>query len=294
MTSDTLLPAVVLTTSWLLLLADFESRRLGATREFSHRVTGQAADFATAAGLRRGLRVMYGQLPSGVRRRDQALLDQLAQGLDPAALLALRSGAVAAALVIWIGLGLLVGRGSLHRPGAHAAAGGALGLALVEAYLTARIRRRRAHLKRTWPGFLSRLRLALSAGLTLEGAVRALLAFERRCSGELAADLAALQREIKSGIAAEDSLLQWAHRCGLDDAERLALTCQRCRRLGLPLAPAIRRQQEHADAQAHNRHQAWVNGLPGRISVVAMLFFMPAILIVVLLPNVLSFLRAGW
>lgn len=288
------LPAGVLVIAALILLAWVEARTIEAGRAYLGRVTGKPGSLGMVTGLRRGIQALEERLPAVLRQRDELRLGRARLGVDRPTLLSMRLLAAAAGALIWPLALAGLARGQLPRLGPVVAAGAAGGLVALEVWLTGRVAGRRARIRAAWPSFLQRLALSLRAGLGLERSLEALLALEIETSGPLREELQDVALTFRSGLSCEEALRQWAASSGLPEVELLASVCQRCRQLGLPLGPAIDGQHAVARSWRHNRHQAWLNGLPGRISIAAMLLFMPAVLIVVLLPNVVAFLRSGW
>jgi Flp pilus assembly protein TadB len=284
-------PPTTLVLAALLLLAWVEAGALRAGQAYHNRVTGEAGDLAAITGLRRGLRELDRRLPASLHQRDSVSLRRARLAIDGPTLLAARLlvaflGAVMATLAA-----LSFGRVG---PALSLAVGAIAGMLALELWLAGRGRDRRNRIRAVWPSLLHRLELSLVAGLPLERALQALLSLEDGTKGPLTEDLRDVCLAIRSGVSPDEALHQWSGRAGLGEIELLARAAQRCQQLGLPLGPAVGHQRALARAELHNRHQAWLNGLPGRISAVAMLFFMPAILIVALLPNVIAFLRSGW
>jgi tight adherence protein C len=101
-------------------------------------------------------------------------------------------------------------------------------------------------------------------------------------------------REIRAGVSCESALNRWGELTQVEEVMALASAAERSRALGVPLAAGLARQASIGRDRLRQEYLGWANALPSRLSLCAMLFFLPAILIVVLLPSVLSFLRSGW
>ncbi len=180
------------------------------------------------------------------------------------------------------------------RPGVFAAIGAAVGMLGVDWWLDRRTQRRCAMLRRDWPGFLYRLRLCLLAGMPLASSLEAILSLHRDQSSPVHSDLVKVVRKVKAGLPCEAALVEWAEAAGAGEVAALAGAVERSRSAGVPLAATI--EMHHRSARSRHRfaYTAWLNGLPGRLSTVAMVFFLPAVLVIVLIPNVIAFLRASW
>jgi tight adherence protein C len=179
--------------------------------------------------------------------------------------------------------------------GPGAVLGFAAGVMAIEWFIEVRARSNADALRGTWPHFLHRLRLCLLAGLSLE---RALATLSEDAglgrSRALRIQLEEVVREIRAGVSCEGALSKWGELSGLDDVIALSASVERSRALGLPLAAGLARQAAMARERMRQQYLGWVTALPSRLSLGAMLFFLPAILIIVLAPSVLSFLRSGW
>jgi tight adherence protein C len=131
--------------------------------------------------------------------------------------------------------------------------------------------------------------------MTLEQALAALAAYSAPGrSLILSRQLADVVARVRAGMPPETAISSWAHSLGVDEIAVFASSVERSRTLGVPLAEALDRQAQLGRARVRQEYLTWLNSLPSRLSLCSMLFFLPAVLIVVLLPNVLSFVRSGW
>lgn len=211
--------------------------------------------------------------------------------LHPEALVLIRVGCTAA-----LGCLLPIAASAFEERGAGwiSIAGAAAGFALSDWWVTTLGRRRAASLRREWPGLLSRLRLCLAAGMSIEASLESLATLTRRHQGVLAEDLASVVARIRAGVGVDRALRLWADAAGVGEIGVLAGAVERSRMTGVALGESVAGQHKAARNRQRQAYLAWLNALPSRLSVVAMIFFLPAVLIVVLMPSVISFLRAGW
>ena len=289
------LPAVLLSSGILFVFAWLEARAGAQYQAFSKRAVREFSGAPSKWPLMADVARLHRRLPATWVRADRERLQQARMMLGTEALLAVR---LLAAVICAVGAVILrtaLPQSAVLHAGPTAGLGAALGLLWVEWSVSGRVTRHRAALRSRWPGFLQRLELCLLAGLPLDRSLRTI----RSTSDELAADalgseLDLVLREIGAGVSAEQALGRWAKRSGAEDVQALAAVCHKAHILGVPLAPAIAKQSALARTRLRQRRLAWLTSLPSRISLVAMVFFMPAILVVVLLPSVLAFLRSGW
>jgi len=213
--------------------------------------------------------------------------------LQPQALVVIRIAATAG-FGCGLPLAFELGVGHVQFGGLAASGGALLGLALSEWWLRARTRHAQALLRRDWPGFLSRVRLCLAAGMSLEAALECLVEL-LHCRGEgVARQLRLVAARMQAGMSAERALELWAGSCGANEVAVFAGAVQRARAAGVALGPAIEEQERAARSRQRQAYMTWLNALPSRLSVMAMIFFLPAVLVIVLLPSVIAFIRAGW
>ena len=213
--------------------------------------------------------------------------------LQPQALIVIRV-AVTAVFGCCLPLVCEFGVGHWRHGGVAASVGALLGLALSEWWLRDRTKHAQALLRRDWPGFLARIRLCLAAGMSLEAALECLVELCYGRSEGVVRHLRLVVARMQAGMPAERSLQLWADSCGVNEVAVFAGAVQRARAAGVALGPAIEEQERSARSRQRQAYLVWLNALPGRLSVVAMVFFLPAVLVIVLLPSVIAFLRAGW
>lgn len=184
--------------------------------------------------------------------------------------------------------------GHLRHGGVAASGGAILGLALSEWWVRDRTKHVQAMLRRDWPGFLAQIRLCLAAGMSMEAALECLVELSHGRGEGVVRHLRLVVARMQAGMPAERALQLWADSSGVNEVAVFAGAVQRARAAGVALGPAIEEQERAARSRQRQAYLVWLNALPGRLSVVAMVFFLPAVLVIVLLPSVIAFLRAGW
>ena len=287
------LPAALLTAAGLFALAWLEARSIAAGGRLASQMAGRSVGPWQLIGVRRGLRRLAAATPRELAARDGRRLRRAGLDMSPEVLLGLRIAAGAGGAVLLVGLGAARGA-ALAGSGLPVLLGWVLGVAAVEFWLNAAGGRRRREVRAVWPLLLYRLGLCVRAGMSVERALLALAAQWAGPAGGPGPELRALVRLVGSGLSGDEAFARWG--ADLDSPEITALgsALNRARTMGQPLGPIIERHHGQARTKARQRCLAWLTGLPARLSVVAMLFFLPAILIVVLVPNILAFLRSGW
>lgn len=219
-----------------------------------------------------------GQLDRLLPRRELLLVKPenlaaavLAAGIVVALLLRLTSGGLAATVAAAVAVASWAG---LH-------------------WWPAAVRRRREQaLLAGLPFVLDLLALAVGSGL---GPVQAI----EVVSGHLAhgpwrEELALVRSELAVGRTFADALGNLERRYSIHAVRSFARSLQQALTLGSPLESFLRQAAREHRAMARERLASRINALPAVLSVVTMVFLMPVIIVIVVLPNVLDFLHAHW
>lgn len=291
------LSTVFLVAALLLVLAGMERAAAGRQQSMASRLgwNDEQGSGRLGGGPQRWLRRLAASLPSAWLAADRERLRRADVCVEPEVLLFCRLLGATICTLLSVGSCLALSIGGASVLAAVAAGSLLAGFHLVEAWLDARWRASASLLRRDWPDFLARLRLSLLAGLSLERGLEAMLASgEAGPGGVIHGQLVSVVREIRTGVGCEAALANWADRTRAEEVAALAWAAERARALGLPLSAGLGRLASLSRGRARQAYLAWLNGLPGRLSLYAMIFFLPAILVVVLLPSVLSFIRSGW
>lgn len=287
-------PAILVLAAALCLLAGLELRSGVRRRSLKHSLglrTGRGMRPVLAAEARRLLRHMPEEWVSAERER----LGKAGLRPEPETGLTIRLASAVSCGVAGAFLWARVSPPGSGRLSFLTAASALVGLLAVDWWLAARAKSRILVLRADWPDFLDQLRLCLTAGMALEQALATLSTYpDPRRSPVLKTQLAELTARIRAGTSAERALDALARDTGLEEVEAFATSVGRSRALGVPLVETISRQAELCRARLRHEYLAWLNSLPSRLSLCAMVFFLPAVLAVVLVPNVVAFLRSGW
>lgn len=163
-----------------------------------------------------------------------------------------------------------------------------LGLKLPEILLKNQIQKRQLSIRRAFPDSLDLLLICVESGMSIE------LAF-RRVSGEIGTQSVALAEELVL-TTAELSYLQerrmayenLALRTGLETVKSVTTALVQAERYGTPLGTALRvLSQESRDirmAEAERKAMA----LPPKLTVPMIVFFLPVLMVVIMMPAIIS------
>src|SRR5580765_1833778 len=168
-----------------------------------------------------------------------------------------------------------------------------IGLCLAAAYvgmqvpyffLTNRIAKRQLSIKRAFPDALDLLLICVESGMSIEAAFK-------RVSGEIGTQSIALAEELTL-TTAELSYLQdrkmayenLAKRTDLDGVKSVCMALQQAEKYGTPLAQTLRvMSQENRDMRMSEAEKK-AAGLPPKLTVPMILFFLPVLFVVILGP----------
>jgi tight adherence protein C len=151
-------------------------------------------------------------------------------------------------------------------------------------FLKNRIQRRQTSIKRTFPDALDLLLICIESGMSVEAAFR-------KVSEEIGAQSIALAEELTL-TTAELSFLpdrrkayeNLAQRVGLEGVKSVCIALQQAERYGTPLGTTMRvLSQENRDMRMSEAEKK-AAGLPPKLTVPMILFFLPVLFIVILGP----------
>ncbi len=205
--------------------------------------------------------------------------------------------------LLWaIGLGLLalftvtlgLGRGLAGPVKLLAVVGaGAGGFWLPMLLLENTIQKRRAALALSFPDGLDLLLICIDSGLTLDQALR-------RVADELAQDHPALVDELAVTVSEltflpdrRQCFENLATRCPTPAIRTVAMALAQAERYGTPIAASLRAVAQDVRAERITAAEKAAGALPAKLTVPMILFFLPALLIVILGPAILAIAGEG-
>ena len=163
-----------------------------------------------------------------------------------------------------------------------------LGMHLPMMFLKNRIQRRQTSIKRAFPDTLDLLLICVESGMSIEAALR-------RVSEEIGSQSVALAEELTLTMA-ELSYLpdrrqayeNLAKRTDLDGVRSVCMALQQAERYGTPLAQMLRvMAQENRDMRMGEAVKK-AAGLPPKLTVPMIVFFLPVLFVVILGPAVIK------
>jgi len=230
----------------------------------------------------------YARLPSSRPARGDLIgLRTALQGALDRATSPTRLTLAAIAVVSVAGVLSLLGRDSLLLAGL-AGIGGWFG----PVWLAARGRRaRQKELMRDFPAVLDLLAVAAASGLALGQAMELV---STRHAGPFSSELRRALDETAAGVRLPVALKRMAGRTGLTVVRGFATAVEQAVTFGSPVARVLRLQAGAARMARRREIEATIASLPLKLSLCTVFFFLPAIFVFVILPNLLAFTNGRW
>ncbi len=153
-------------------------------------------------------------------------------------------------------------------------------------WLDRRANTRQAQILEDVPGMLDLMVVCTDAGLNLP---QALAVTAGRTPGPLGAELRRCLQQTEAGTPMAEALRLMAARSGLPDLEALTNAVVRADNLGTPITQLCRDQAQQARWRKRNRIEARIATVPLKLTLVTVFFFLPVLLVLTVVPNLISF-----
>ena len=167
-----------------------------------------------------------------------------------------------------------------------------VGLKAPEIFLSNSIKKRQVSIRLAWPDALDLMLICVESGMSME------LAF-KRVSGEIGVQSIALAEELTLTTAELAYLSErrlayenLAARTGLDQVKAVVTALIQAERYGTPLGQALRVLSQESRDQRMNEAEKKAAGLPPKLTVPMILFFLPVLFVVIMTPALIQVF--GW
>ena len=154
------------------------------------------------------------------------------------------------------------------------------------------INRRQASIRRAWPDSLDLMLICVESGMSLEQAFRKVAAEIGGQSVPLAEELSLTTAELSFLSDRKMAFENLTVRTGLDMVKSLCTALIQAERYGTPLGQALRVLAQEGRDDRMNAAEKKAAALPPQLTVPMILFFLPVLLIVILVPAVINVY--GW
>ena len=163
-----------------------------------------------------------------------------------------------------------------------------LGMHLPLMFLKNRIARRQLSIKRAFPDTLDLLLICVESGMSIEAAFRRVSEEDGTQSVALAEELTLTTAELSYLPDRRMAYENLAKRTDLEGVKSVSMALQQAERYGTPLANALRvMAQENRDMRMSEAEKK-AAGLPPKLTVPMILFFLPVLFVVILGPAVIK------
>ncbi len=172
----------------------------------------------------------------------------------------------------------------------------ALGAALFGLYLptlwvSQKRKARQTAASNGFPDTLDMLLVCVEAGLSLDGALNRVGQEIEKAHPVLAEQFMLVSLELRAGKSREEALRNLAHRIGIDDVRSFVTLLVQSENLGTSIALALRIHAEEMRRKRMSKAEEKANKLPVKLSVPLVLCILPALMLTVMSPAVITVIR---
>ena len=270
----------------LQALGEYESQQAlevePLLQPFRQRVAGPIA-----AGLARGVRAFA---PGDSKARTRARLVRAGNpgGLDADGFAALKGLAAAGVSIVCLML-LLIRGTSLGWIVLLCTAAAAGGFFIPDLWLNHRTQSRKVEIRRALPDMLDMLTISVESGLGFDAAVAKLVT---NSEGPLAREFARMLQDIQAGMAREDAFRGLAERTDVPEINTFVMSMIQADVFGISVSSVLRTQAREMRVKRRQYAEEQAQKAPVKIVFPLILCILPATLIVVVGPAIVSIIAA--
>lgn len=166
-----------------------------------------------------------------------------------------------------------------------------LGMKLPEIYLSNITQKRQESMRRAFPDALDLLLICVESGMSIEHAFRKVSSEIGSASVPLAEELALVTAELSYLPDRRMAYENLAKRTGVDNIKSVATVLIQAERYGTPLGQALRVLAQESRDQRMTAAEKKAASLPPKLTVPMIVFFMPALFIVILTPALIQIFK---
>ncbi len=172
--------------------------------------------------------------------------------------------------------------------------GAYVGIKLPELYLTNTIQKRQFSMKRAFPDSLDLMLICVESGMSIEHAFRKVGHEVGAQSPELAEEFALATAELSFLPDRRTAYLNLVARTGLDGVKQICTVLIQAEKYGTPLGQALRVTAQESRDNRMMEAEKMAAGLPPKLTVPMIIFFLPVLLVVVMAPAVMQVMASGF
>jgi tight adherence protein C len=167
-----------------------------------------------------------------------------------------------------------------------------IGMKMPELFLSNAISKRQISMRRAWPDALDLLLICVESGMSVEQAFRRVSAEVGTQSVPLAEELTLTTAELSYLPERRLAYESLAERTGLEPVKAVVIALVQAERYGTPLGQALRVLAQESRDQRMNDAEKKAAALPPKLTVPMILFFLPVLFVVILVPALIQVF--GW
>jgi tight adherence protein C len=168
-----------------------------------------------------------------------------------------------------------------------------IGIQIPDIFLKNRIQKRKLSINRAFPDALDLLLICVESGMSIEASFKRVGQEIGSQSIELAEELALLTAELSYLPDRRQAYENLTKRVDLDSVKSVCLALQQAERYGTPMAQTLRvLSQENRDMRMSEAEKK-AAGLPPKLTVPMIVFFLPVLFIVILGPVIIRVMYGG-
>jgi len=168
-----------------------------------------------------------------------------------------------------------------------------VGIQIPDIFLKNRIQKRQISINRAFPDALDLLLICVESGMSIEASFKRVGQEVGSQSIELAEELALLTAELSYLPDRRQAYENLTKRVNLDSVKSVCLALQQAERYGTPMAQTLRvLSQENRDMRMSEAEKK-AAGLPPKLTVPMIVFFLPVLFIVILGPVIIRVMYSG-
>ncbi|MCJ2135874.1 type II secretion system F family protein [Methylobacterium sp. J-026] len=166
------------------------------------------------------------------------------------------------------------------------------GIKAPELFLVNAAKKRQAEIRKAWPDALDLTLICVESGMAIEHAFRKVSTEIATSSVVLAEELALMTAEMSFLPDRRQAYENLVLRTGLDPVKAVATALSQAERYGTPIGQALRVLAQESRDQRMTEAEKKAAGLPPKLTVPMILFFLPVLFVVIITPAVIQIMRA--
>ena len=166
-----------------------------------------------------------------------------------------------------------------------------VGIKAPELFLVNAAKKRQAEIRRAWPDALDLTLICVESGMAIENAFRKVSTEIAASSLVLAEELALMTAEMAFLPDRRQAYENLSLRTGLEPVKSVATALIQAERYGTPIGQALRVLSQESRDHRMNEAEKKAAGLPPKLTVPMILFFLPVLFVVIITPAVIQIMR---